>query len=429
MKRPSSLSRKLASWEALPLNLSIKVGRKERTAPSPPSDGGEGRPVLRSSTAEGGGEEERLYEESPLLNPLPTRASRGEEEEFRLFSIVMRLERWTGKHRTCNTGIAVIPWQLFLAIVARCRLNFIFGISCAILLCALPTSCSPSPRTVTVYAAQDQVFAEPILRRFEQETGIRVRAVYDSEAVKTVGLANRLLAERDNPQCDVFWGNEEFRTRQLAARGTFRETNGWAAFGYRSRRIVLDTNRWPDLRRPAGLLDLTNAIYRGKISMAYPLFGTTATHFMALRTKWGEPGWKNWCRALAANEPFLEEGNSHVPRRLARGEALIGLTDSDDLAAAHREGVFSGLMRPLDEVALLIPNTVAVLRNAPHPQEAQALFEYLQSNDVAQRLVEVHALEGAENHATLQETLRPDWTTMIADLEAVTEFLQETFLR
>jgi hypothetical protein len=31
----------------------------------------------------------------------------------------------------------------------------------------------------------------------------------------------------------VFWGNEEMRTRQLAAQGVFRETNGWAAFGHR----------------------------------------------------------------------------------------------------------------------------------------------------------------------------------------------------
>lgn len=298
-----------------------------------------------------------------------------------------------------------------------------------ILVCALLSSCSPSARTVILYAAQDQVYAEPILRQFERETGIRVRAVYDSEAVKTVGLANRLLAERENPRCDVFWGNEEFRTRQLAARGLFRETNGWASFGYRSRRIAMATNFPSELPVPAGWLDLTNAVYHGRISLAYPLFGTTATHFMALRTSWGDEGWETWCRALAANDPFLEEGNSHVPRRLARGEAILGLTDSDDLATAEREGIFAGRILPLDDDALLIPNTVAVIREAPHPREAQALFAYLQSEDVTRRLVEVHALEGADRRAALPETLRPDWAAMITDLEAVTEFLQETFLR
>ena len=95
---------------------------------------------------------------------------------------------------------------------------------------------------VVAYCAQDQVYAEKIFADFEKQTGIRVLAVYDSEAVKTVGLANRLLAEQRHPQCDVFWGNEEMRTRLLAAKGVFRETNGWAAFGYRSRRLVINTN-------------------------------------------------------------------------------------------------------------------------------------------------------------------------------------------
>src|ERR1051325_6661046 len=92
-------------------------------------------------------------------------------------------------------------------------------------------------RVVTLYAAQDQEYVRPILQKFTLETGIRVRVVYDSEAVKTVGLANRLLAERSHPQCDVFWNNEELRPRQLAAQGVFRETNGWASFGARSRRL------------------------------------------------------------------------------------------------------------------------------------------------------------------------------------------------
>src|SRR5215471_18900033 len=91
---------------------------------------------------------------------------------------------------------------------------------------------------VIAYVAQDQVYAEPIFRGFEKQTGIKVRAVYDNEAVKTVGLANRLLAERNHPQCDVFWGNEEMRTRELAVAGAFRETNGWSSFGYRTRRLV-----------------------------------------------------------------------------------------------------------------------------------------------------------------------------------------------
>ncbi|HAV63599.1 MAG TPA: hypothetical protein DCY13_14690, partial [Verrucomicrobiales bacterium] len=76
---------------------------------------------------------------------------------------------------------------------------------------------------VTVYTSQDKVFAEKLFEQFTAETGIEVRAVYDSEAVKTVGLTSRLIAERRRPQCDVFWNNEELRTRQLVNEGVLVE--------------------------------------------------------------------------------------------------------------------------------------------------------------------------------------------------------------
>lgn len=279
-----------------------------------------------------------------------------------------------------------------------------------------------------LYCAQDEVFAEPLLKQFTARTGVRVRAVYDSEAVKTVGLANRLLAERAHPQCDVFWGNEELRTRQLAAQGVWRETNGWSALGYRSRRVVVNTNYLPLAQAPRSLLDLTNAAWRGKVALAYPLFGTTAAQFAALRQFWGEARWEAWCRALQANQPFIVDGNSVVAKFVAKGEAWIGLTDSDDLAAEQHEGSPVEAL-PMTDETLLIPNTVAVVRGAPHPAAAQRLVEFLQSPAVVKQLVSHQALEGADPADVGAKTLRPDWTRLLADLEPTMAKLKEVFLR
>jgi iron(III) transport system substrate-binding protein len=254
-----------------------------------------------------------------------------------------------------------------------------------------------------------------------------VRAVFDSEATKTVGLANRLLAERKHPQCDVFWGNEELRTRQLAAIGIFRETNGWAAFGYRSRRIALAAGV-TNLPVPGSILDLTNTIYRGRIALAYPLFGTTATHLLALRQHWDETNWLAWCRALAANRPFIVDGNSVAVQFVTRGEAAFALTDSDDIAAANREGASLKAL-PLTPETLLIPNTVAVIRGCPHPDAAQKLFEFLQSHEVAARLVVAGALEGVSATELSAPTLKPDWDRLLQDLERATEELKQIFRR
>ncbi len=281
---------------------------------------------------------------------------------------------------------------------------------------------------VIAYCAQDQVYAEPIFKQFEQQTGVKVLAVYDNEAVKTVGLANRLIAERSHPVCDVFWGNEEMRTRQLAAQGIFRETNGWAAFGYRSRRIVINTNKFSAVPAARHLFDLTNSIWHARVALAYPQFGTTATHFHVLRQYWGEFAWANWCGALAANRPLLVDGNSEVVKAVARGDAWIGLTDSDDIADGQREGLPVAPL-PISEETLLIPNTAAVVRGAPHPASAQILFAYLQSRLVVEVLVRASAIEGPRADAVPTRTLQPDWARVLEDVNRTTSELNHIFLR
>jgi iron(III) transport system substrate-binding protein len=237
-----------------------------------------------------------------------------------------------------------------------------------------------------------------------------------------------LIAEASYPQCDVFWNNEEFRTRQLAARGLFRETNGWAAVGFRSRWLVLNTNHLALAQVPRSLTELTNQQWRGKVALAYPLFGTTATHFLVLRQQWGEPGWRRWCQALQANAPFLVDGNSVVVKFVGRGEAWLGLTDSDDIAAGQREGLpVRG--SPLGMDGLQIPNTIAVLRRCPHPAEAEALFQYLQQPAILAQLVTASALESAAPPTNAPSASRVNWDGLLKDQEAATTELKGVFLR
>ena len=309
---------------------------------------------------------------------------------------------------------ALSRWRSFWSAAVLCRFGFV-------LLLTGSLGCRRTEPTVTAYASQDQVYAEPILADFTKQTGIRVNAIYDSEAVKTVGLVNRLINEQSNPQCDVFWNNEELRTRQLEARNIVAK---WSPIGYRSRRIVINTNRVSV--PPKSLIDLTNATWRGKVALAYPLFGTTATHLLALRQQWGTNNWELWCRALQSNKPFLVDGNSVVVQLVGRGEAALGLTDSDDIAAGQKEGMPIRAL-PLDANSLLIPNTVALIHRAPHPNEAQRLYEYLQSSAIRQALIAASALEGDTPPETAG--IKVDWPRLLAEMEQGTAVLRRIFLR
>lgn len=324
-------------------------------------------------------------------------------------------ERKTGKWRAAR---------------ARCARHTCTRLACfttTLLLAVAGLEVKAAPRVIA-YCAQDQVYAEPIFQQFEKQTGIKVLAVYDNEAVKTVGLANRLVAERQRPVCDLFWGNEELRTRQLAAQGIFRQTNGWAAFGYRSRRTVINTNQLALAAAPHSLFDLTNTSWRGKIALAYPQFGTTAAFFHVLRQHWGDATWEAWCRALAANKPFLVDGNSEVVKAVARGQAQAGLTDSDDIADGQREGLPVAAL-PITPETLLIPNTVAIIHAAPHPAAAQQLFEYLQSPAALQQLIAAKALEGPSTAALAPQTLRVDWPVVLKEMTSTTAELNQVFLK
>jgi hypothetical protein len=104
------------------------------------------------------------------------------------------------------------------------------------------------------------------------------------------------------------------------------------------------------------------------------------------------------------------------------------LTDSDDVAAEQREGA-SIVPLPLTEESLLIPNTVAVVRGAPHPLAAEKLFVYLQRPDVLEKLVAANALEGVSTSTGPNATLKPDWDRLLTELEAGTTESKLIFLR
>lgn len=299
------------------------------------------------------------------------------------------------------------------------------------LLCLLwvliACGCKERSPEVVVYTSQDRVYAEPIFADFTRATGIKVRPLFDTEAAKTVGLASRLLAEKDHPQCDLFWNNEELRTWQLASRGVV-ETN-WAYLGFRSRLIVANTNIAQLKARNLDLDILTEPWCSGKFAIASPLFGTTATYFLALRQYWGEERWTSWCRALAANKALLVSGNSDVVNLVGRGEAWFGLTDSDDICAGQREGFPVREQQPSDVPPMLIPNTIAFVVNRPHPLQAQKLLEYLLRPEIGARLVTARALDSAASADSIRGRLRVDYPRAVAEIEPATAALEKIFLK
>ena len=248
-----------------------------------------------------------------------------------------------------------------------------------------------------MYTALDEIYSRPILEAFERETGIRVRAQYDVESQKTVGLKNRIVHEASSPRCDVFWNNEIVHTLRLKERGLlepytspeaeripaeFKDAEHyWTGFASRARVIVFHRTRWKRDDVPQSLAAFAAPKFRElKKGIALPLFGTTATHFAVAHARLGEAKFIALLQALKANGVQILDSNANVMRMVGEGNLDVGFTDSDD-ANLGREvrnlplGVIAHDQQA--DGTLLIPNTLALIKNAPHRENGRKLIDYL----------------------------------------------------
>ncbi|MEQ8847124.1 extracellular solute-binding protein [Botrimarina sp.] len=278
--------------------------------------------------------------------------------------------------------------------------------------CDVPTV----PKEVVVYTALDEEFSRPIFDAFTRETGIEVKARFDTESTKTVGLANAILAEGERPRADVFWNNEMLHTLRLKQQGLLREQpmsadanyppeyrsadHDWRGFAARARVLVVNTNRLAEARWPDSIEDLTDPQFYDQVGIAKPLFGTTATHAACLFQEWGEERAKKFFTGVKQNCRVLS-GNRRVAREVAQGNLIFGITDTDDaMVEIEENNAPLAIIYPDQPAAddppagdsaalgtLFIPNTVALIKDSPNPQAGHALAEFLLTSMVECRLV------------------------------------------
>ncbi len=296
--------------------------------------------------------------------------------------------------------------------------------------------CVPKPEdALIVYSAADREFAEPILAAYQRRHAkTEVVSQFDVESTKTVGLVTRIESESSRPRCDVFWNNEILHIQRLESAGllapirwdiprdwpaSMRSKQGtWVGFGARARVLLVNREILPASgERPNSVLDLTDPRWKDKCGLASPLFGTTATHFTVLVDKLGTQKAAEFFTQVKQNAVVLA-GNKQVAQAVSSGQLAFGLTDTDDALIEIDNGLPVEIIFPdqkLDQLGtLMIPNTVAVLKNAPHPVAAQSLANFLLSEDTEGRLAmgssgqfPIRPNHPQKSRANPKEVLRP----------------------
>jgi iron(III) transport system substrate-binding protein len=335
------------------------------------------------------------------------------------------------------------------------------GLVVTLLLAVLLSACAPvgpSPAgaapaqdgTVSgrliVYSGRSEPLIQPVIAAFrEKHPGVVVLL----KSGKNSELANALMEEQNNPQADVFISTEIFTMQALSQAGVFQgyrpaaadalpssafgPENHWVGLTQRARVIMYNTGLVSPEDAPQSIFDLTDPKWRGQIAAAGSTNGSMQAQVAAMRSLLGEQAAEEWLRGLLANEVVFFGSHTDVRKAVGQGEFKIGLVNHYYYHLQKEEGSPVGIVYPDQEEGEigLFTNLTAVglIRGSRNPQAAQALIDYLLSDEGQQLFAQLNYEYPIASGAALHEDVRTLAGLRQADVnvaEAAREF-DETF--
>lgn len=252
---------------------------------------------------------------------------------------------------------------------------------------AVPTL-TPEENRLVIYTSHKEEVYRPIIREFEERTGIWVEVV--------TGGSNELLAqleqEKSSPKADVMFGGgvESLDAcRDLFERvscsdiwqvsDSLRDAeNAWVPFSALPLVLIYNT-KLVDPATLTGWNDLTRPEFRGKIAFADP--EKSASSFTAVATILASCGEKTVLSVARNLAGQLLTSSGDVLTQVAEGEKLVGVTLEETALQRIAAGNTLALVYP-EEGTSCVPDGTAVLKNAPHRESALAFLEFTLSQPV-----------------------------------------------
>jgi iron(III) transport system substrate-binding protein len=136
------------------------------------------------------------------------------------------------------------------------------------------------------------------------------------------------------------------------------------------------------LRPPASIDDLTKPQWRGKIGL-----DVTAYNFYQGLTE-TRPDAQDLIKRIMANHPLITQGHTNTVTQMEAGEFDVTPTAYGYLADKdHRAGLPIDFINPKPLLVGLTP--VALVKNAPHPNAARVLLDWLLSKEGQNVIIEL----------------------------------------
>ncbi len=248
---------------------------------------------------------------------------------------------------------------------------------------------------LVIYTSHKAEVWRPIVREFEERTGIWV-------TVETGGsneLLERIHREEDAPRADVMFGGgveglaayadcfTPYTARdadKLDAR--FSRADGlWTPFSTLPV-VLIYNNKLLSAARVTGWHDLLSPAFRGHIAFADPeISGSCFTSLVTMTAALGGD-WREDIRSFAKNLDGRQlDSSGAVLDQVADGGAWLGVTLEETALKYVSGGADVGIVYPKEGTSA-VPDASAIVKGAPHEDNAKKFLDFTVSQDV-QRLL------------------------------------------
>ena len=262
-----------------------------------------------------------------------------------------------------------------------------------------PVFGSNHAETLTIYSGRSKSLVEPIIKQFQETTGIQVKANYGG----TTQLAAALLTEGDKSPAALFWAQDAGALGAVSKKemfeklpetiltkvpSSFRDAEGlWVATSGRARVLAYSPERVKMEELPESIFDLTQPMWKGRVGWA-PTNASFQAFVTSLRVQVGEEKTKDWLLGMKANGVKKYAKNTPIIEALAAGEIDAGLPNHYYLLRFKKTDadypVAQTFFKASDPGNLVNIAGVGVLKSAKNKEAALKFVEFLLSTKAQQ---------------------------------------------
>ncbi len=193
--------------------------------------------------------------------------------------------------------------------------------------------------SLIVYSSRNEVFVDPLLDQFADETGIDVSVLHAGASA-----VNRIVEESNNVQADIFISNDvgalEFLRMEGLLEGfhpegiesidsAFRATdNSWFALSARTRVLMYNTDLITEEEMPKTIWELTDPVWQNEFAITRGGNAGMIGHISALRHEWGDQKTLEWIELVKDNAGAIMQGHGDIRRAVGAGEFKFGLVNN-----------------------------------------------------------------------------------------------------